>query len=143
MVHCLKGALRWLWQTTETRVAIMFGEATNPSIRGGDEPSGVLGGQRELHRTAYDRGMLDLRLQLVKMRTEYVLGPARAPGGVSRSLISPCVSTPTLLLLASLRRSRVLPPSLRAQLPEPDQHAGDAARGLCSRASLLWRAQCT
>lgn len=31
---------------------------------------GVVGGQRELHRTAYDRGMLDLRLQLIKMRTE-------------------------------------------------------------------------
>ena len=33
---------------------------------------GVVGGQRELHKTAYDRGMLDLRLQLIKMRTECV-----------------------------------------------------------------------
>ena len=32
--------------------------------------AGVVGGQQALHRTAYDRGMLDLRLQLIKMRTE-------------------------------------------------------------------------
>ena len=56
------------------RVAMVgLREATNPHVRVGDEPSGVLGGQRELHRTAYDRGMLDLRLQLIKMRTECVL----------------------------------------------------------------------
>lgn len=35
-----------------------------------DTNDGVVGGQRELHKTAYDRGMLDLRLQLIKMRTE-------------------------------------------------------------------------
>ena len=37
-----------------------------------DEHGGLAGGQRELHRTAYDRGMLDLRLQLIKMRTDYL-----------------------------------------------------------------------
>ena len=39
---------------------------------GNFDADGVVGGQRELHRTQYDRGMLDLRLQLIKMRTDYL-----------------------------------------------------------------------
>lgn len=34
--------------------------------------SGIVGGQRLLNRTQFDRGMLDLRLQLIRMRTEYL-----------------------------------------------------------------------
>ena len=33
---------------------------------------GVVGGNRELHRTTYEKGMLDLRLQLTKMRIDYL-----------------------------------------------------------------------
>jgi hypothetical protein len=33
---------------------------------------GVVGGNRELHRSNYERGMLDLRLQLIKMRSDYL-----------------------------------------------------------------------
>ena len=33
---------------------------------------GVVGGNRDLHRTNSERGMLDLRLQLIRMRSDYL-----------------------------------------------------------------------
>lgn len=43
-------------------------EASKSNVPAG----GVVGGNRELHRSNYERGMLDLRLQLTRMRGEYL-----------------------------------------------------------------------
>ena len=104
-------------------MGIGVGDVANPHVRVGDEPSGVLGGQRELHRTAYDRGMLDLRLQLIKMRTECVR--------CARRLLARANSVPA----ACLRRARQRP-----TLPLfPDT---DAVTLLGAPRSALWLVTC-
>ena len=44
---------------------------SRPGVSGHGEP-GVVGGNRELHRSTYEKGMLDLRLQLTRMRLDYL-----------------------------------------------------------------------
>ena len=55
----------------ELEIADVVHESIQGKNPNAPEP-GVLGGNRELHKNTFERGMLDLRLQLVRFRTDYL-----------------------------------------------------------------------